>query len=135
MKDRARSAQRILGVQRQLYRLEEMKLVQLQRRLAGIEREQLELTSALSDDGALQSLFIDMTVRRLRALRQEASRLTREVEEKVTTLARHAGRVRHAERLADALETDLRRAGERTALEEVLDVAVARSDASLKQDR
>jgi hypothetical protein len=135
MKDRARGAQRILEVQRQLHRTEELKFAQLQQQLAKVEQDQLELTHALSEDGALHSLFIDVTVRRLIALRQEASRLARDKTERARSLIAHAGRLRNAERLADGLKLDLRRAGERRELEEVLDVSLARGDASLKQDR
>jgi hypothetical protein len=134
MKSRALTAQRVLEVQKSLHRLEEIKFVQVQQRLAANEREQLELTRALSEDGALHSLFIDMTARRLIALRQEANRLSREMEERARALIDHAGRLRTAERLTEALDLDLRRAGERTELEEILDLSVARSDASLKQD-
>ena len=134
MKDRARAAQRILRVQKKLHQLEELKFVQLQQRLAEIEREQRELTLALSEDGALHSLFIDMTVRRLKALRQAADRLSRDIAERARGLIEHAGRLRHAERLAGALDLELRRADQRTELEEVLDLSVARNDASLKQD-
>ncbi len=134
MKDRARSARRILEVQRQLHRLEELKYALVQQQLAKAEQEQLELTQALSEDGALHSLFIDMSARRLTALRQEAGRLAAEREVRARSLLAHAGRLKNAERLADDLELELRRAGERAELEEVLDVALA-SDASLKQDR
>lgn len=135
MKDRARAAKRILEVQKQLHRMEELKFAQLQQRLARLEHEQLELTQALSEDGALHGLFVDMTVRRLLALKQEASRLVPEWREQARRLIEHGGRVRNAERLKDTLDLDLRRAGERKELEEILDVGLARGDASLKQDR
>jgi hypothetical protein len=134
MKDRARAARRMLQVQKQLHRLEELKYALIQQRLARTEQEQLELSQALSEDGALHSLFIDMSARRLTALRQEAGRLAAEREEHARSLLAHAGRLRNAERLAAELELELRRDGERAELEEVLEVALA-SDASLKQDR
>jgi hypothetical protein len=135
MKDRARTAKRLFEVQRQLHRIEELKFAQLQKRLADLEAEQLELTRALSEDGALHGLFFDMTVRRLIAARQEIARLLPEQQAQARILIAYAGRMRHAERLAETLDLDLRRTRERSDLEEILDVSLASADASLKQDR
>lgn len=135
MRDRAQGAKRMLEVQRQLHRLEELKFAQLQQRLAKLEQEQLELSRALSEDGALHGLFVDMTVRRLLLLRQEAARLMPEYEAQAKRLIEHTGRVKTAERLADDLAIELRRHRERLELEEVLERRVGAPDASLKQDR
>lgn len=134
MKDRARTAQRILEVQQQLHRIEELKYAQIQQKLARAEADQRELTQALSEDEALRGLFVDMTVRRLIGLRQEAARLASELEEQAKVLIEHAGRVRNAERLKDDLGVELHRTGERKELEAILEVTLARADASLKQD-
>lgn len=134
MKSRARSARRILEVQKQLHRLEELKFAQLQQKMAQLESEQRELTQALSEDDALHGLFVDMTVRRLLALKSEASRLTPEWQARAESLIEHGGRVRNAERLKEGLEVEVRRLDERAELEEVLEVRLASGDASLKQD-
>ena len=75
MKDRARSAERIVGVQKQLHRIEEVKYAQIQQKIVRAEMDQAELTAALSKDDALHGLFVDVTVRRLVSLRQEVARL------------------------------------------------------------
>jgi predicted TIM-barrel fold metal-dependent hydrolase len=135
MKDRSKSVKRIVEVQKKLYRLEELKYAQIQQRIAVLEQEQVALMGALSTDEALHGLFTDMTVKRLTASRHEVSRLVPELEKRARIVLDHAGRLRNAERLAEAVELDVRRAGERQELGEILDMSLARADASLKQDR
>jgi hypothetical protein len=135
MKDRARAAERILGVQKQLHRIEELKYAQIQQKLSRAETDQVELTQALSQDDALHGLFVDVTVRRLAALRQEAARLGAELESQAKALLEHGGRLKNAERLKDDLAVEIRRADERKELERILEVALVKGDASLKQDR
>jgi len=135
MKDRARAAERIVSVQKQLHRIEELKYAQIQQKLVRAETDQLELTQALSEDGALHGLFVDVTVRRLIALRQAAARLGVELEEQAKALIEHGGRLKNAERLRDDLGVEVRRVDERKELERILEVTLARGDASLKQDR
>ncbi len=89
----------------------------------------------MSEDEALHGLFVDMTVRRLIALRQEAARLGAELEEQAKALIEHGGRLKNAERLRDDLDVEVRRVDERKELEQMLEVTLARGDASLKQDR
>jgi hypothetical protein len=135
MKDRARAAERIVNVQKQLHRIEELKYAQIQQKLVQAETDQLELTRALSEDEALHGLFVDMTVRRLVALRQVAARLGVELEEQAKALIEHGGRLKNAERLRDDLSVEVRRVDERKELERILEVTLATGDASLKQDR
>jgi hypothetical protein len=135
MKDRARAAERILSVQKQLHRIEELKYAQIQQKLARAETDQLELTQALSEDEALHGLFVDVTVRRLVALRQEAARLGEALKSQAKALLEHGGRLKNAERLKDDLEVEIRRVDERKELERILEVSLAKGDASLKQDR
>ena len=50
-------------------------------------------------------------------------------------LVDHGGRIKNTERLVKELEYEERRAEERSDLEEILEVMLAKSSASLKQDR
>lgn len=135
MKDRMRAAERIVSVQKQLHRIEELKYAQIQQKITQAEKDQLELMQALSEDGALHGLFVDVTVRRLTALRQEVARLGAELEEQAKALIEHGGRLKNAERLRDDLGVEVRRVDERKELERVLEVTLAKDHASLKQDR
>lgn len=71
MRDRAKSLKRILEVQRQLHALEELKFARLKQKVAECQTEQRALTEALSGEEALAGLFMDVTVRRIKALQLE----------------------------------------------------------------
>lgn len=135
MRDRVKSLKRILEVQRHLHSMEELKHARLQQKMARCQGEQQELSEALSSEGALHGLFLDMTVRRLTALRNEEAKLKPEVEAQARVLLEHGGRVRNSERLAEDLQVELRRVEEREDLEQLLEAGFARAAASSKQDR
>jgi hypothetical protein len=135
MRDRVKGLKRILEVQRHLHSLEELKYVRLQQHLARCRSEQEALTAALSEEGALHGLFMDMTVRRLKSLKQEEVRLMPEVEAQARVLLEHGGRVRNSERLSEELGVELRRLEEREELEQLLEAGFAQKAASSKQDR
>lgn len=135
MKDRVKAAERIVDVQKQLHRIEEVKYAQIQQKIARAEQDQLELTEALSADDALHGLFVDVTVRRLIGLRQAVAQLGEELKEQAKALIAHGGRLKNAERLKDSLDVEIRRIDERKDLERILEVTLARDHASLKQDR
>ena len=135
MRDRVRSLKRILEVQRHLHSLEEVKYARLKQRLATCQNAQHELANALSKDEALHGLFIDVTVRRLKSLRQEEARLMIEIEAQARVLLHHSGRLRNSERASEDLSVELRRVEERQELEQLLESGMAQARASSKQDR
>lgn len=135
MRDRARSLKRILEVQRHLHSLEELKFARLKQQVTACQDDQRALADALSGEGALAGLFIDVTVRRLKSLQQEEARLSPQVEAQARVLVEHGGRMRNSERLADELAVEVRREDERRALEELLEAGFAQRGASSKQDR
>ncbi|MCC7253298.1 hypothetical protein [Hyphomicrobium sp.] len=135
MRDRARSLKRILEVQRHLHNVEELKFARLKQQAARCQSEQQALTEALSNDGALHGLFLDMTVRRIKSLQQEERRLAPEIEAQARVLVEHGGRMRNSERLAEELARELARDDERRELERLLEAGFARRSASSEQDR
>lgn len=135
MRDRARSLKRILEVQRHLHSLEELKFARLKQEMTRCQSEQKALTEALSEEGALHGLFMDVTVRRIKSLQQEESRLAPQVEAQARVLVEHGGRMRNSERLAEELAVELRREDERVELEQLLEAGFAQRLASSKQDR
>ena len=62
---KAEKSRRILVALEQLHRVEQWKMADLERRLAELEQEKVELIGALNDNDALHGLFIDATARRL----------------------------------------------------------------------
>lgn len=135
MRDRARSLKRILEVQRHLHSLEELKFARLQQELTVCQSEQRAIAEALSAEGALAGLFMDMTVRRLKSLQQEEARLGPLIEAQARVLVEHGGRMRNSERLAEELAVEVRREDERRELERLLEAGFAQRGASSKQDR
>jgi phage terminase small subunit len=135
MRDRVRSLKRIADVQKQLHNLEEVKYARLQQRMAECRAAQDELSNALSDDDALHGLFMDVTVRRLKSLRQEEAKLVPEIEAQARVVLEHGGRLRNSERLKDDLTVELRRVEEREELERLLEAGFAQTLASSEQDR
>jgi hypothetical protein len=135
MQGRSQSAKRMLEVQKHLHSIEELKYLRLKQQIDKCETEQRELTEALSSEDALHGLFLDMSVRRIQALKQEAIRLMPLLQKQERVLVDHGGRIKNTERLVKELEYEEQRAEERSDLEEILEVMLAKSSASLKQDR
>jgi len=134
VRDRAKSLKRILEVQRQLHALEELKFARLKQQVTECQNEQRALTEALSGEEALAGLFMDVTVRRIKSLQQEESRLIPQVEAQARVLVEHGGRMRNSERLAEEVAVEMRREEERRELEQLLEAGFAQR-ASSKQDR
>lgn len=119
--DRTARAQRVLAVQKQLYRMEEWKLAELQRQLADLEREQHELIGTLNTDAALQGLFIDAMARRLRSLSDAAGRVERERAAQAQIMREAGARVGIARRLSDRLDRQAARDEEKKDLGETIE--------------
>jgi len=135
MRDRVKSLKRILDVQRHMHSLEELKFARLKQQVSLCQSEQRALAEALSGEGALHGLFLDVTVRRLKSLQQEEARLAPEVEAQAKVVVEHGGRMRNSERLAAELAVEVRRVDEREELERLLEAGLAQKNASPEQDR
>jgi hypothetical protein len=135
MRGRSQNAKRMLEVQKHLHSIEELKYLRLKQQIDKCETEQRELTEALSSEDALHGLFLDMSVRRIQALKQEGIRLMPLLQKQARVLVDHGGRIKNTERLVKELEYEERRDEDRSDLEEILEVMLAKSSASLKQDR
>ncbi|MBN8911418.1 MAG: hypothetical protein J0H65_05025 [Rhizobiales bacterium] len=135
MRDRVRSLKRILEVQRHLHNVEELKFARLKQKVDQCRSEQQALSDALSGEGALHGLFLDMTVRRIKSLQQEEGRLMPELEAQARVLVEHGGRMRNSERLSEELSREVRREEERRDLEALLEARLAQDSASSEQDQ
>lgn len=135
MRDRAKSLKRILEVQEHLRSLEELKFARLKQQIIQCQSEQQALTEALSSEGALYSLFMDTTVRRIKSLRDEENRLVPQIEAQGRVIVEHNARMRNSERLAEELAVELRREQERKELEELLEAGFTRRPVSSEQDQ
>jgi uncharacterized coiled-coil protein SlyX len=120
-KARAKKAKRILAVEKQLRRIEDLKMYQLQRRLVQLEAEQVDIIEALNKDGALQGLFIDTMAKRLGALAEEANRVACERDEQARRVIARATEEKCAERLSERLDDQVRRLEQRKGLAELIE--------------
>jgi hypothetical protein len=128
---RLKSAGRILAVQRQLQRMEERKLADVQQQQAGVETDRREILQSLNDREVLHGLFVFAMAKRLRKLDEEAARL--EIEKSVTSrrLMEQARRRKRAEALHEAVSDAWRLEEDRRELLSVIDRAASPSKASL----
>jgi hypothetical protein len=116
---------RILDVQQQLHRIEEWRLADLDRALLALAATEQELIRALNEDDALQGLFLDAMARRLRSLGEEASRVGQQRDEQSARLLEHGARKVCAERLAETLDRELARAGDKRNLLDAIERFIA----------
>jgi hypothetical protein len=121
MTNKVDKIRRILSAEAQLYRIEQWKMAELERRLGELEASQVELIAALNDTNALHGLFMDTTARRLSLIAEEAERVRRERAEQSLVLKEHATRVKGCERLLHDSELSLEREKEGKELLDVVE--------------
>jgi hypothetical protein len=129
---RERKIKRILALQRQLHRLSQWRLGELQRQEDAIQGKQRDLIGALNDDGRLQGLFVAAMAKRLSSLADEETRLAGLKKVQKEDVWAHARRVRQSERLADLLAVTRRRDTEKKERDDISERAATRPDASFR---
>jgi hypothetical protein len=133
MDKRAQLMEKLCAVQRQLHRIAEWKLSEIDERLASIEESRREVLAALDRDQALQSLFLATSARRLVALARKGEDVGREQEAQRAALLEQASRLKTAERISADLSEARRRAEERRLLLDLIEAHLdVRAKASLK---
>jgi hypothetical protein len=118
---RAQRARRLLALQQQLHRVEQWKLIALQRRSAELDTERRELIEALNHSDALQGLFMDATARRLMSIAREADAVARDEAKQAARVGERAIQVACAERLSETAEQEAGRAREKQMLGDVIE--------------
>jgi hypothetical protein len=121
MKKRLDSVERVLSVQRQLRRLAEVKLAELERREATLKTARHELVDALNGDTALHGLFIAPMARRVKTVSGEIATLERAKEAQSKRLLEQTGRMKRAERVVETLDREYQAALEKRDLAELID--------------
>jgi septal ring factor EnvC (AmiA/AmiB activator) len=116
---------RILDVQRQLHRIEEWRLADLERSLRDLAATEHELIRALNEDDALQGLFIDATARRLASIAEEATRVGEERMVQEQRLMEEAARKVCAEHLVQAVDREMAQAADKRALIDAIERFIA----------
>ena len=131
MQARARKIQRIVKAQEQLKLAEEWRLRSLDGRLVATEANERDLVAALGTDSALHGLFLDTTVRRLRAVAEDVVRIREQRDRQSRKLLASATLLRTAERLSAAAEQEMQREIEKKDLLELIERLISGADASL----
>jgi replicative DNA helicase len=116
---------RILDVQRQLHRIEEWRLADIERALADLAATEQDLIRALNADDALQGLFIDALARRLASIAEEAARVGDEKTAQEQRLLEQAARKVCAERLAQAVDREVAQDADKRALIDAIERFIA----------
>jgi hypothetical protein len=128
---RKRKAQRLLDVQQDLQRLEEMRVAGLKSRQNEIAVAREELAVTLNGDESLREIALPMIVKRLKLLGEESVRVDTEIHRRSQMLLALAGRTKQAERLLRALEQQHERAMSDKELLDMIERALRSDDASL----
>jgi len=128
---RERKIKRILTLQRQLHRLSQWRLGELQRQEEAIQGKQRDLIGALNDDDRLQGLFVGAMAKRLSSLADQEARVAGLKKVQSEDVWAHARRVRQSERLVDLAMLVRRRDAEKKEREDLSERIAARPDASL----
>ena len=132
MEARAKKAHRILAVQRQMHRIEEWKLAQLEQELANLEVSKRDLTNALNGDNALHGLFIDAMARYLRLLTEQTAGIGWQKRDQLPRLIGEATRLKIAERTARKIDLEVQRSDDLEALVDTIESIVGRKTTSLR---
>ena len=131
MQTRARKIRRILRAQEQLKLAEEWRMRSLDGRLSEAQGNERELVASLGADNALHGLFLDTTVRRLRAVAEDVVRIRGQRDQQSRKLLASATRLKSAGRLSAAADQEARREIEKKELLDLIEQLVSRFDASL----
>ena len=119
--------QRLLSVERQMKRIAEAKLADVQRREATLQEEQRSLLAALNGDGPFHGLFVDAAARKLTKLAEQADRVRTERQAQANRVLDRSLRVNRAERLVNNVARACRDELDKRQLAEVIEQAVSRA--------
>lgn len=129
---RANKVRRIVGVQRQMQRAAEWALHDLRRQEHGLRVSQHEVLAALARDGALFIALAPALSRRLSGIASRADALEAAGDRQTELLLEQTGRLRQAERLERTVGSEIERTGERTGLEDLVDLIAGGARARLR---
>jgi DNA repair exonuclease SbcCD ATPase subunit len=132
IKQRLNKARRVLEVQQDLQRLEEVRVAGLRSRQAEIAASREELVATLSNEAMPRQLLLDAIVRRLKSLSEEEVKVAKELERRSELLRQHASRAKCAERRSRDYEQQDAKARADKELQEVVDRVGRPGDASLR---
>lgn len=131
MERRLQKTRRLLKLQEQLHEIDKWKLVELQQKAAGLQKEQSALIMTLNDDETLHGLFVEARAKRLQALAAEEVQVKQAQEQQAKVALDGAMKVKRTERVVGRLTVEYRRHVEKKDYLSLLDVLASKVDASL----
>jgi len=132
MRQRLKSLQRVLSVQKDLHRLAEWRFAKIERHLQMLRAEQERLLAHLDSEQLFATAFAKPILERLKALEEAKARLTREREEQRRLLLEDARRMGQVTNLTRAVEEQCQRDDEKRELDAAIEAALNRAAASLR---
>lgn len=132
MQSRIKSLRRILAVQKDLQKLAEWRLAQLQRKELDLQKDEERLVTYLDEDHAFTPTYAKTIAARLHSLAAEKQKTVVEKQLQTERVLEQVRRVGQAERRVEATAEILRRAEERRELAETIEAEVNRKLASLR---
>lgn len=126
MTDRARTLRRIAELQRQMYRIEEWRLIHARARETQLRDAATAVIEALNDDAALQGLFLPEMARRLGRLDAERGQVQAEETRLKAAALDRARRREVAETMLKTAEREAEAARRKAEFDEILEQDVAR---------
>jgi hypothetical protein len=127
MKSRAEKIARMVSVQRHMRRLEEWKLIQLQRREDDLHDEERSLIGSLNAEEPLHGLFVEAMARRLSSIGKETAVVGVAKGVQTNTVLAESRKLKHVERMETVATTMDERNGEKRRLENVIGEAAIRA--------
>lgn len=126
MRQRLKSLQRLLSVQKDIHRLAEWRFAAIESRLAVLREEEKRLLSYLDDERFFTVAYTKTIVEKLRALAEAKERFLREREAQSKVLIEGARRMGQVTHTAEAVATECRCAEERRELDAAIEAMLSR---------
>jgi len=117
---------RIFTVQKQMHRLAEWQLIELQRQEEELHEQARQLVLSLDGDGPLHGLFVDQMAKRLQSVDVATGAVGKAKETQTAHVVSELRKLRHLECLQEETARDATRHREKTLLDEVIDSAMVR---------
>lgn len=132
MRQRLKSLQRVLSVQKDMHRLAEWRLAALERQLEAMRQEQARLVSYLDDDSLLALSYTKTIVERLRSLEENRQGVTQARDQQRLLLLQNSRQMEQITHAAEAAADQCRRSEERRELDAAIEAALNRQRASFR---
>lgn len=130
MRQRLKSLQRLLSVQKDMHRLVEWRFIGLERQLHLLDQERTRLFSFLDNDSLIGLAYSKPIFERLRALEEAKARLTLERDAQREVLLQGALRMEQITHATERVAEHCRREDEKRELDATIEAALNRTDAS-----